>query len=666
MLLKSLYIKNFRQFKGETLIEFAHEKEKNVTIILGDNTYGKTTLLQAFNWCLYNFVVFDKDSNPDMLLNYEIESQMRYGSRETVEVRIVLVHKNVEYTISRTQEYFWMEHKVRGEVPKATMSYKTLGSDGQTDIRTQYIDKVINEILPRDLSNFFFFDTERVRDVSNRKDLSESVKGLLGLTALENAIKHLGSKTLKTTVLGKFYSSMDNEGDRKASEALERINSAQHRKSVIAEQIEEITSHIAYYENEKSRLEHILLEGENTAALQNKSLELEKKIKNETNTLEQIYEKFVQDFNNGAVIFFAKPLMLRAINFLKEAEVDDKGIKDMTAQSIADIIKRGKCICGHELIEGSVEYKNILKQLEYLPPQSIGTSIRNFKEKIIMYDQANQNYYDNLKSRYEDILRSKTRIQEWQDELDNINDDIKDKEDMNKYVNKLTDVKKQLKNLNEKKERYIREDEGCNNDIERNQKIYDSLVAVSSKNKALMIYIRYAEEIKAWMEKTYKEKEIDIRERLEDKVNKIFNKIYHGNRRVSIDEKYNVTLLTTIGEKEIASGESEGLNRVKNFAFITGLVELAKEKIVAIADENKLDLSSEPYPLVMDAPFSNADARHTTNISRVIPEVAEQVIMFVMEKDWHYAEPVMSYRVGSKWILDKKTEYYTVLKRSES
>ena len=68
----------------------------------------------------------------------------------------------------------------------------------------------------------------------------------------------------------------------------------------------------------------------------------------------------------------------------------------------------------------------------------------------------------------------------------------------------------------------------------------------------------------------------------------------------------------------------------------------------------------------MDAPFSNADARHTTNISRVLPEVAEQVIMFVMEKDWHYAEPVMSYRVGSKWILDKKTEYYTVLKRSES
>ena len=202
--------------------------------------------------------------------------------------------------------------------------------------------------------------------------------------------------------------------------------------------------------------------------------------------------------------------------------------------------------------------------------------------------------------------------------------------------------------------------------MERFQKAYDSLVAVSSKNKAIMNYIRYAEEILAWITKTYKEKESDIRERLEEKVNEIFNKIYHGHRRVSINEKYNVTLLTTIGEKEIASGESEGLNRVKNFAFIAGLVELAKEKIVAIAGENKLDLSSEPYPLVMDAPFSNADATHTTNISNVLPEVAEQVIMFVMEKDWRYAEPVMSYRVGTKWMLDKKTDTYTIIKRSGS
>ena len=57
MLLKALRMKNFRQFKGETNVTFACNKEQNVTIILGNNTFGKTTLLQAFNWCFYKMVI---------------------------------------------------------------------------------------------------------------------------------------------------------------------------------------------------------------------------------------------------------------------------------------------------------------------------------------------------------------------------------------------------------------------------------------------------------------------------------------------------------------------------------------------------------------------------------------------------------------------------------
>ena len=70
--------------------------------------------------------------------------------------------------------------------------------------------------------------------------------------------------------------------------------------------------------------------------------------------------------------------------------------------------------------------------------------------------------------------------------------------------------------------------------------------------------------------------------------------MYHGHRRVVIDKKYQTSLLTTIADKEIAAGESEGSNRVKNFAFIAGLVSLAKEKIVTDGTENGFNLSSEP------------------------------------------------------------------------
>ena len=63
----------------------------------------------------------------------------------------------------------------------------------------------------------------------------------------------------------------------------------------------------------------------------------------------------------------------------------------------------------------------------------------------------------------------------------------------------------------------------------------------------------------------------------------------------------------------------------------------------------------------MDAPFSNADETHTANISKVLPEIAEQVIMFVMQKDWNYAEPVMNDRVGQKYHLNKISETCTRL-----
>ena len=43
-----------RQFIGEQTVEFSTDSEKNVTVLIGVNTSGKTTLIRAFEWILYN------------------------------------------------------------------------------------------------------------------------------------------------------------------------------------------------------------------------------------------------------------------------------------------------------------------------------------------------------------------------------------------------------------------------------------------------------------------------------------------------------------------------------------------------------------------------------------------------------------------------------------
>jgi len=652
-------MQNFRQFKGITAVDFSCDPEQNITIILGDNTFGKTTLLQAFNWCFYETVTFD--NNPDFLLNLEVANEMNNGDTETVSVEICVIHNGVDYVISRSQTYSCANGKVTG-MKKAQVKVSYKQEDGQMEsVRATEVQKVIENILPQDLSTYFFFDTERVRSISTRKDVADAVKGLLGLSIMDTAIKHIGTKGNKKTVLGKLYGAMDLDGDEKARGALDMIQSSEAKREAIKTQIDTCASQIGQYEVRKEQLDDILRDNQTTATLQKKKEDLERRLSTERSTLESTISLFFKDFSKGSLQMFAQPLLGQANDFLAAIKIDDKGVRDLTAPTILELLKRGRCICGTELCEGNDAYNHLMEELNYVPPESIGNTVRHYREKLSSFSRDADHIFESLTSRYQEIYRSKARIQEWEDELADISIQIKGKDNMKKYETELIDVKSRLRDLNAKKERLIRDDATLKSEIERYKKVYDSLIAVSGKNKETMLLIKYAEEILDWLSSTYKEKEAFIREALEMKVNNIFEQMYHGHRRVSIDQKYQVTLLTTIEDKEVAAGESEGSNRVKSFAFIAGLVALAKEKLIANAGEEGFNLSSEPYPLVMDAPFSNADETHTANISKVLPEIAEQVIMFVMQKDWRYAEPVMATRVGKQYELKKLSETHTVL-----
>lgn len=657
MLIKTLRMENFRQFRGTTKVDFSCDPEKNVTIILGDNTFGKTTLLQAFNWCFYNKVNFDQ--HPDFLLNYELSEEMRNGEQQIVEVEITVLHDGTEYVITRTQRYTCANGNVRGEsVPNIKVSYKQ--EDGQTEsVKAAQVDNVINNILPEDLSTYFFFDTERVSSISTRKDVAEAVKGLLGLSIMDSAIKHLGDRAKRATVIGKLYGSMDLDGDAKAQEALNRIQTAAEKRNAIAGQLEDCASQISQYDARKEQLDAILRDNQTTTTLQKKKEDLERRISLERKALSEAITQYFREFNAGSLAFFAQPLLSTASAFLKEVKVDDKGIRDLTKPTIMELIKRGRCICGQEIRDGNEAYQHLMAELAYVPPESIGNTVRHYKERLSSFSRPAERTYSSLDERYRAILRSKNRIQEWEDEHQTIGTQISGKENMRRYEQELADIRVRLRDIHAKKDRLNRDDGALKSDIDRWKKLYDSLTAVSEKNRQAMELIVYAEEIKGWLEETYKDKELTIREDLEAKVNEIFERMYHGHRRVTIDAKYHVELLTTVYDREIAAGESEGSNRVKNFAFIAGLVAMAKGKIITDSSENGINLSSEPYPLVMDAPFSNADETHTANISKVLPEIAEQVIMFVMQKDWNYAEPVMNDRVGKRYHLNKDSETCT-------
>ena len=85
-----LIINNFMRFKGENVIEFSCIPERNVTVILGDNTVGKTTLAQAIRWVLYGEVIQTQygKATDVCLLNTDVLGGMTANDNACVSVEL--------------------------------------------------------------------------------------------------------------------------------------------------------------------------------------------------------------------------------------------------------------------------------------------------------------------------------------------------------------------------------------------------------------------------------------------------------------------------------------------------------------------------------------------------------------------------------------------------
>lgn len=207
MLLKEITLKNFRQYKGEQRVTFSTDPEKNVTVILGDNTGGKTTFVQAFRWVLYedcNFTGRNPDKNPINIVNMDIRRNARMGDKVEAFVRLNLIHKGVEYELMRKAEYV---SKISGDLSFAiqTLHISCYDSNGNRTICTDFNEKV-EEILPPDLSEYFFFDGEKIANSTKKNNVEESINAVMGLKVIKNLSDHLTKSSV--SVLSQLKNSL--------------------------------------------------------------------------------------------------------------------------------------------------------------------------------------------------------------------------------------------------------------------------------------------------------------------------------------------------------------------------------------------------------------------------------------------------------------------------
>lgn len=640
MLIKKLKLKNFRQYIGEQEITFSTDKEKNVTVLIGVNTSGKTTLVRAFEWILYNTNEFD-DKN---LLNKNVAENMQLGETQSVEGTLVVEHENASgemttYEITRKQVYTCTGATVRASISEAKISYVQPDGQTKTTLETDFYSN-IERILPRRLSSYFFFGGERVGSISNKDDIESSVKGLMGLDVLSNAMAHL------RTVINKLKKTMDFSGDQKAQDAQNKLNGAIARKTECEQELSNVYEQVEYYQAEKEKYAALLRANEETAAAQHRREKLDTIITSLEERIERDKKELVSVFSRNSFAFFSLPLLKNAVEMLNDASDETESVPEMTAASIDYILKRGVCICGTCISEGSAAEKHLLAEQKKQPPESIGSLVRRYREQAMDYISSSDNYYDSIASKFSTLRSDQRELGLRIDERTSLDQSLKGAKDVATLEQQYKNAEQRVREFERKRDSLNETIGSCKRDIANYEKALESFSKANQKNAKIALNIDYAQAVFDWVSEAYKSRENIVRSKLEEKVNSNFSMMYHGSRTVTIDEKYRVKYI------DVTTEESDGLKAVKSFAFVSGLVDLAKE---ALSSDSSKEANSAPqyYPLVMDAPFSNVDEIHIKNISQILSASAEQVIIAVMQKDWEPASEIMKPLVGKSYRIEK-------------
>lgn len=665
MIINNLEMYNFRQYIGKQSVDFSTDPNKNVTVLIGINTSGKTTIIRAFEWCLYGKNGFEDQ----VLLNSEVRNNMYPGDVQETYVAVKFTYDGRIHTLKRTFKYTCTDRTVKDDkievvlkkTPEENLTLNYLQSDGQTKtpVDRSNITETMDRVIPKDLSDYFFFGGERISSIANRTDLSKAVRGLMRLDILENAREHL-SKVLKS-----FKNTIDTSGDANAQKA-------QDSKATYVEQLKG-------YESDKENAEQQMKywqqkETEYNIELSKSNIDQVKKAKEERDRTNKALSRekerldlnkksIVNAFNNRPYAFFGMPAIKKSLELLEQVKDSTESIPGMDQDAIDYLLNRGYCICGTKLDPGSIPLEKVQAERRKLPPEHIGAVVMNYKTKSDGYLSGTEDFCKTITDKYKEYRETKRQIGFLEDEVAKQSDLIVDDTDAKAIESNRKNAHAHYLEAQSDYSAAVAHIGSCNTNIKNCDLAIDKFVKNSAKNQRIAKLISYSEEVHKWLDETYRDKEDVVRTELQKRVNDNFSKMYHGERSITIDDKYRVKY------SDVKTDESDGLKAVKSFAFIASLVSMAKDKIL---DDSDVKLGQD-YPLVMDAPFSNVDEIHIDNICKILPHTSNQVIMAVMKKDWDYAATNLNSYVGMSYEIakdldedGKEIDTLTHIKRTEA
>ena len=179
------------------------------------------------------------------------------------------------------------------------------------------------------------------------------------------------------------------------------------------------------------------------------------------------------------------------------------------------------------------------------------------------------------------------------------------------------------------------------------------------KTSKVQNYLEEAESLAYRIGVYVQKREKEKREALEKAINDIFRVFYSGNVKFKLDDNYYVSI-TGFDNETYEDFTSGGQDVAVALAFIGAIVKL---KIEAGKEENEDEEFKEIYPLIMDAPTSKFGEAQVKSFSTLMPNLTDQVIIFVNDVYGPKLLDNMKQHIGEQWTIDHQDELHDTLRR---
>lgn len=652
MKLTRLTLQNFRQFRDEE-IEFAQGKTDNVTVIHGSNGSGKTTLLNAFTWILYENVDFD--TRPERLASEGAMAAVDPGDSVTVSVSLEFSHDGAEYKAKRSATYEKQsESDFDGRLtddPEVVVEYE----DGSGTNRPNNPENVLSQIVPERLSELFFFDGEDIDElagIDNQDQIQEAIQNIMGLTILERATRHLDD------VAGRFESEVQDS----ASEALrELIDEKQEIEATIDElerkvgdkedSIDLVRQEISDIESHLERLDESAELQENRERHRSRKQELESEV-------EDINDQIKDVITDTGFIPLAMPLIRETAEDIDQLREDGIIPSELSDDFLNSLLDAGQCICGRDLEDGSDSYYQVASLRGQAASEGVEQGALRVVGHLRQFSEGQSEFFDTVDDFIERRQEIHKKIASREEKIDKISTELQGLEETAIDGQSISDLESAREDKESEKDQLIADKGGLEQEISAREEEIEQLEDEIAEQREEREETRLAQKRQRAAEIVGKELSQSF-EALKDKVrtwsnqevNETFGQIASKDLEAEITEEFELKIHQLVGDERVEVDKSTGERQIASLAFVGSLVNIARKRYEA--DSESEYFTGGIYPLVMDSPFGALDKAHRREVSRVLPKLASQVVVFATDSQWEGpVEQEMHDIAGKQYWLD--------------